>query len=250
MKTLLLTGRMGSGKSSFINELFMLLNVPLTGLRSIRHFEDGKFTGFDMTIVEDYAIKDSWELARFRGNETRINADFKKATEFLNNLHRKEPVFIDELGRFERNDNEYLRAVEKLINSDTKSIISLKKEDLPFNNHLIEMSSYNKNIKFIDLDIISKEKLDEFIMNISGIKKEKIKKTVLYCEEYEKNIKQSIYNKKIHFYKIENIFNITAEFLNKERKNSEIFYYFTKNIDEMKRASDIGFVVLDDLNKI
>ncbi len=43
---------------------------------------------------------------------------------------------------------------------------------------------------------------------------------------------------------------MTAEFLNKERKNSEIFYYFTKNIDEMKRASDIGFVVLDDLNKI
>lgn len=250
MKTLLLTGKMGSGKSSFINELFMILNAPLTGVRSVRHFECEKFIGFDMNLIEDFTVKDSWNIARFIGNEMIINADFKVATDFLENIRDKELVFLDEVGRFERNDIEYLEAVFTLVNSKTKSIISLKKEDLPFNKNLIEMSKHDEEIKFIDLDTVTKQDLDEFIIDLSGIDVKKIRKKVLYTENREVNLKKSINNREIDFRKIDNIFDVKADLILSERESSEILYYYTKNIDEMKKASDIGLVVLSDLKNI
>lgn len=250
MKTLLLTGKMGSGKSSFINELFMILNAPLTGVRSVRHFECEKFIGFDMNLIENCTVKDSWNIARFIGNEMIINADFKVATDFLENIRDKELVFLDEVGRFERNDIEYLEAVFTLVNSKTKSIISLKKEDLPFNKNLIEMSKHDEEIKFIDLDTVTKQDLDEFIIDLSGIDVKKIRKKVLYTENREVNLKKSINNREIDFRKIDNIFDVKADLILSERESSEILYYYTKNIDEMKKASDIGLVVLSDLKNI
>lgn len=250
MKTLLLTGKMGSGKSSFINELFMLLNVPLTGIRSVRHYEGGKFIGFDMSLIEDFIVKKTWSVARFMDGEMRVNTNFKGATDFLEAMKSHEPIFIDEVGRFERNDSEYLKAVEILADSELKSIISLKKEDLPFNNHLIDKSRKDNEIKYIDLDRISKDELDAFLLEVTGITEEKTKKTVLYSEEFEGDIASSESNSRIQFHKIDNIFDITVEFFLKQRGNTGIFYYYTKNVDEMKKAADIGFIALDDLNKI
>lgn len=257
MKTLLITGNMGSGKSSFINKIFMSQGIPLTGIRSVRHFENHKFIGYDLSIIEDYKTIKRWEIARIKGEKMLINPNFKPATEFLNNIQNKNLIFIDEIGRFERNDEEYLTAVRSLVNSDIKSIISLKKEDLPFNNNLIDLSKKDKDIEFIDLDDTDLRDLDLVLQEFSfkNILQKKI--AIFYDDEAKIHMEKDISNylskgilKNIEFKRIDDIFNLTYDECSKRLNDNYIIYCYTHNIDKMKLTSDIGLIPIKSLSEI
>lgn len=263
MKTLLITGNMGSGKSSFINKLFMSQGIPLNGIRSVRHFENHKFIGYDLSIIENYKTIRRWEIARIKGEKMLINPNFKTATEFLNNIQNKNLIFIDEVGRFERNDKDYLSAVRSLVNSDIKSIISLKKENLPFNNYLIDLSKKDKDIEFIDLDDADLRDLDIVLQEFSfkNILQKKI--AILYDNEAsiyidndmasESRICESVLkdmSKNIEFKRIDDIFNLTYDECSKRLNDNYIIYCYTHNIDKMKLTSDIGLIPIKSLSEI
>lgn len=263
MKTLLITGNMGSGKSSFINKLFMSQGIPLNGIRSVRHFENHKFIGYDLSIIENYKTIRRWEIARIKGEKMLINPNFKPATEFLNNIQNKNLIFIDEIGRFERNDEEYLTAVRSLVNSDIKSIISLKKENLPFNNNLIDLSKKDNDIEFIDLDDTDLRDLDIVLQEFSfkNILQKKI--AIFYDDEARVHMKKDIssegkicraglkeISKDIEFKRIDDIFNLKYDEYSKRLDNNYIIYCYTHNIDKMKVISDIGLIPIKSLSEI
>lgn len=263
MKTLLITGNMGSGKSSFINKIFMSQGIPLTGIRSVRHFENHKFIGYDLSIIENYKTIKRWEIARIKGEKMLINSNFKPATEFLNNIQNKNLIFIDEVGRFERNDKDYLSAVRSLVNSDIKSIISLKKEDLPFNNYLIDLSKKDKDIEFIDLDDADTRDLDLILQEFSFKKIMQKKIAIFYDDEARVHMKKDIssegkicraglkeISKDIEFKRIDDIFNLTYDEYSKKLDNNYIIYCYTHNIDKMKLTSDIGLIPIKSLSEI
>lgn len=263
MKTLLITGNMGSGKSSFINKIFMSQGISLTGIRSVRHFENRKFTGYDLSIIENYKTIRRWEIARFKGEKMLINPNFKPATEFLNNIQNKNLIFIDEIGRFERNDEDYLSAVLSLVNSDIKSIISLKKENLPFNNHLIGLSKKDNDIGFIDLDDADTRDLDILLEDFSFKNHMQRKNVVLYDDEASIYIENDIssegaiyraglkdMSKDIEFKRIDDIFNLTYDEYSKYLENQNFIYCYTHNIDKMKLTSDIGLIPIKSLSEI
>lgn len=267
MKTLLITGNMGSGKSSFINKLFMSQGIPLNGIRSVRHFENHKFIGYDLSIIENYKTIRRWELARIKGEKMLINPNFKPATEFLNNIQNKNLIFIDEIGRFERNDEDYLSAARSLVNSDIKSIISLKKEDLPFNNHLIDLSKKDNDIEFIDLDNTDTRDLDLILQDFSFKKIMQKKIIIFYDDEARVHMKKDIssegkicraclkeiskyMSKDIDFKRIDDIFNLTYDEYSKRLDNNYIIYCYTHNIDKMKVISDIGLIPIKSLSEI
>lgn len=263
MKTLLITGNMGSGKSSFINKLFMSQGIPLNGIRSVRHFENHKFIGYDLSIIENYKTIRKWELARIKGEKMLINPNFKPATEFLNNIQNKNLIFIDEIGRFERNDEDYLSAARSLVNSDIKSIISLKKEDLPFNNHLINLSKKDKDIEFIDLDNLDTRDLDLILQEFSFKKIMQKKIAIFYDDEARVHMKKDIssegkicraglkeISKDIEFKRIDDIFNLKYDEYSKRLDNNYIIYCYTHNIDKMKVISDIGLIPIKSLSEI
>lgn len=257
MKTLLITGNMGSGKSSFINKIFMSQGIPLTGIRSVRHFENHKFIGYDLSIIENYKTIKRWKIARIKGEKMLINPNFKPATEFLNNIQNKNLIFIDEIGRFERNDEEYLTAVRSLVNSDIKSIISLKKEDLPFNNNLIDLSKKDKDIEFIDLDDTDLRDLDLVLQEFSfkNILQKKI--AIFYDDKAKIHMEKDISNylskgilKNIEFKWIDDIFNLTYDECSKRLNDNYIIYCYTHNIHKMKLTSDIGLISIKSLSEI
>ena len=263
MKTLLITGNMGSGKSSFINKLFMSQGIPLNGIRSVRHFENHKFIGYDLSIIENYKTIRKWEIARIKGEKMLINPNFKPATEFLNNIQNKNLIFIDEIGRFERNDEDYLSAARSLVNSDIKSIISLKKEDLPFNNHLIDLSKKDNDIEFIDLDNTDTRDLDLILQEFSFIKIMQKKIAIFYDDEARVHMKKDIssegkicragikeISKDIEFKRIDDIFNLKYDEYSKRLDNNYIIYCYTNNIDKMKVISDIGLIPIKSLSEI
>ena len=263
MKTLLITGNMGSGKSSFINKLFMSQGIPLNGIRSVRHFENHKFIGYDLSIIENYKTIRKWEIARIKGEKMLINPNFKPATEFLNNIQNKNLIFIDEIGRFERNDEDYLSAARSLVNSDIKSIISLKKEDLPFNNHLIDLSKKDNDIEFIDLDNTDTRDLDLILQEFSFKKIMQKKIAIFYDDEARVHMKKDIssegkicraglkeISKDIEFKRIDDIFNLKYDEYSKRLDNNYIIYCYTHNIDKMKVISDIGLIPIKSLSEI
>lgn len=267
MKTLLITGNMGSGKSSFINKIFMSQGIPLTGIRSVRHFENHKFIGYDLSIIEDYKTIKRWKIARIKGEKMLINPNFKPATEFLNNIQNKNLIFIDEIGRFERNDEEYLTAVRSLVNSDIKSIISLKKEDLPFNNNLIDLSKKDKDIEFIDLDDTDLRDLDIVLQEFSFKNILQKKVAIFYDDEAGVYMRNDIssegeitraglkeiskdMSKNIEFKRIDDIFNLTYDEYSKRLNDNYIIYCYTHNIDKMKLTSDIGLIPIKSLSEI
>lgn len=263
MKTLLITGNMGSGKSSFINKLFMSQGIPLNGIRSVRHFENHKFIGYDLSIIENYKTIRKWEIARIKGEKMLINPNFKPATEFLNNIQNKNLIFIDEIGRFERNDEDYLSAARSLVNSDIKSIISLKKEDLPFNNHLIDLSKKDNDIEFIDLDNTDTRDLDLILQEFSFKKIMQKKIAIFYDDEARVHMKKDIssegkicragikeISKDIEFKRIDDIFNLKYDEYSKRLDNNYIIYCYTNNIDKMKVISDIGLIPIKSLSEI
>lgn len=271
MKTLLITGNMGSGKSSFINKIFMSQGIPLTGIRSVRHFENHKFIGYDLSIIENYKTIKRWKIARIKGEKMLINPNFKPATEFLNNIQNKNLIFIDEIGRFERNDEEYLTAVRSLVNSDIKSIISLKKEDLPFNNNLIDLSKKDKDIEFFDLDDTDLRDLDLVLQEFSFKNILQKKVAIFYDDEARINLKNNISSegkicraglknisnylskgilKNIEFKRIDDIFNLTYDEYSKRLNDNYIIYCYTHNIDKMKLTSDIGLIPIKSLSEI
>lgn len=262
MKTLLITGNMGSGKSSFINKIFMSQGIPLTGIRSVRHFENHKFIGYDLSIIENYKTIKRWKIARIKGEKMLINPNFKPATEFLNNIQNKNLIFIDEIGRFERNDEEYLTAVRSLVNSDIKSIISLKKEDLPFNNHLIDLSKKDNDIEFIDLDNTDTRYLDLILQEFSSKTPIERKIIIFYDDEARINLNNissegkicrvglKEISKDIDFKRIDDIFNLKYDEYSKRLDNNYIIYCYTHNIDKMKMISDIGLIPIKSLSEI
>ncbi|MDD6920176.1 MAG: nucleoside-triphosphatase [Eubacteriales bacterium] len=252
MKTLLITGNIGAGKSSFINKILMVLNIDFIGLRSVRRFENKKIIGFDMCILENYNPIQTWSIAQLQEGKPKMVGDFQKATDYLDailsNSDESKLVFIDELGRFERNDLAYLSVIEKLVDSNVPTIISLKKEDLPFNNYLIEKAKKDKSIECIDLDECDEEFANLLICSQATEKIYDTKEKIYYSG----NVQADYFIDKtdgVDYFKVYDIFKMTSEDFFESRKYNEMLYFYTDNIDEMKRAADIGLMVISTLDK-
>lgn len=257
MKVLIITGSKGAGKSSFINRIFMETNEPLNGIRSVRNFENEVQNGFDLVFIKYNKEIKTTELLRYKSDQVYINKNFSQAAIYLDEFSSQENklVFVDEIGRFEKDDKSYQASIIRLLNSKNIAIISLKKEDLDFNKSLIEKAQDDKDIIFIDFDqATSKEKL-EIITQIKTNYTNKPLKNEL-CVFVDDSISEKTTASANHLlekaevYKIDNIFSLNLSKASRLREKKGLSFYFSKDIQRLKKAADLGFIATDKIENI
>lgn len=219
------------------------MRTSYNGIRSTRVFNKDKLRGFNLKIIDKGKVLEEYNLLRFKNDSVKINfLAFGKAREQLEKLllsEHEEPMIIDEVGRFEKNEEKFLKTINKIYESNKFSIIILKKEDLIFNNSLIKNSLSRKDMLYIDMDLYNEEK--EFYL-YHKLKLNEDKKIIIVSDIEEKILQE---REKLNFIYI-NAFekNAINRAINIYKNNIEISYikFVSRNINKVKKASDNGLV--------
>jgi nucleoside-triphosphatase THEP1 len=137
-KIFIITGKIGSGKTTLIQKLirkFRFENILVSGIYSARILENDKTTGYD---VVDISTDETEKFLRDRGNEDqqRIGKFYidsngeQKGNEILMNSQSK-LIIIDEIGKLELEDRGWAHSLEQLV-TDSKSnlLLSVREEVL------------------------------------------------------------------------------------------------------------------------
>lgn len=147
----LLRGASGSGKTGLLNQLLRECGAAACGLRTARHFEQGRHFGYDLAVLSS-----GERLAMVRGEPgvpgmrpAPAFFDGQVRPRLLREAERGGILLVDEVGRFERNDALYLKTLKTLWASERAMILVLKKEPLPFNRALWETGGHTLAV---DLD--------------------------------------------------------------------------------------------------
>lgn len=172
MKTLLLTGSIGKGKTRFVNRVAFECGLPLAGIRSARAYENGRHAGFDW--LRYGARETRWPMVRFSDGTRLADGTFERAAEALEELrHEDGLLFVDEIGRFEKGNARFLDAAESVARDERPSILVLKKETLSLHANLTALVS--RDVWFADLDELdpaAEEKLLRKCVSAWGRRKE------------------------------------------------------------------------------
>lgn len=243
MKTLLITGQINSGKTSFINKYIMINRIEYSGIKTSRIYNGTEFKGFNINLIKNGNIEKSLPLMR-------INTDYKKVyRESFSKLIA--PIFkmiddedvkciiIDELGRFEKEEIEYLKLIEKIVDMNKLSIICLKKEDLHFNNYIL--NKVNRDIKLIDMDVDGDD-IKEKILNSNSNKNNDIVLILSDIDESKLNLKEC-YKKYILKNTDKNLIDF-EKVIKSYKENKYISYIKLISLDNkfLKKASEYGIV--------
>lgn len=240
MKTLLITGSVGSGKSSLVNRIASEYGLKFSGIKSKKVFKDGNIIGYDLIILNGDEILQQYKLARFE-EKTKIYVEvFELVKKHLEKMLKGDddfPILIDEVGRFEKNNFDYLNIIKEIADSDRFSILVLKKEDLSFNNLLIRKAKTERDMAFFDLDFVDDCDIENLIEKISveNAFKRVHKEKILYLE---KNEKLNIDDFSIKY------IDLKDESVDKFFDPNDFNIFFSKNTENLKRASDLGFVAV------
>lgn len=157
MKTVkvLLRAFSGAGKTGLINQVLAECGVKVCGLRTARHFEQGRHCGYNLSVL---STGEQLEMAR---GEPRVPGmrpapgffDEQVRPRLIREAQADGVLLVDEVGRFEKHDALYLDALWMLWRSERPMILVLKKEPLPFNEAIWNGS---ENALKIDLDMESR----------------------------------------------------------------------------------------------
>ncbi len=157
MKTVkaLLRAISGAGKTGLINQVLAECGIRVCGLRTARHFEQGRHCGYDLSVLS------TGERLNMARGEPRVPGmrpapgffDGQVRPRLIGEAQADGVLLVDEVGRFEKRDALYLDALRTLWRSDRPMILVLKKEPLPFNEKTWNGS---ENALKIDLDIESR----------------------------------------------------------------------------------------------
>lgn len=151
IKNILITGNRNSCKTTLVNKLLEQIDVVYGGFKTVPLKEYPGATTYQMVDICTNKSEpiSSWSDNKIIGIETTFNT-------FANNclkqaLMDKYPLIImDELGRFERNCNLFLKTVDDVLNSEKIVIAVLKKEPIAY----LQTIKERNDVCIFDLDDI------------------------------------------------------------------------------------------------
>jgi len=160
-RNLVITGSKNSGKSTLANWLLELLQKPFVGYRTIPAMETDAGPLYklqDLTTGKEQLIS-----ACVDGKIRGIPSAFEEfGTKLLEDTLSGDTqiILLDEIGRFEKHCESFLKNVFAVADSEKFSILVLKKEDLA---HIQKLKEREDSL-VIDLDEISREDARSLIM--------------------------------------------------------------------------------------
>jgi len=135
-KIYIITGKIGSGKTSLIQKLiqkFWLENIPVSGIYSARILENEKTTGYDIVnistgksvkFLRDHGDENQPQIGKFYIDSEGI----KIGNEILMNSKSK-LIIIDEIGKLELEDRGWAPSLKQLVTgSKSHLLISVREE--------------------------------------------------------------------------------------------------------------------------
>lgn len=156
----MVTGLPGTGKSTLCRKILSALHWKAGGFCTMPVMHEGKRVGFDMFPMEEgKIITPGFPMARFKVNgELEIYPEaftvigVKAVERSLNS--KSECIFMDEIGRFEKDNTAFLNAVwDAVVQKEIPVLVVLKKENLPFN---LKVWSLEEALH-LDLDLVDRE---------------------------------------------------------------------------------------------
>lgn len=135
-KIYIITGKIGSGKTTLIQKLiqkFQVENIPVSGIYSARILENEKTTGYDLVnistgetekFLREHGDKNQQRIGKFYIDSKGVN----KGNQILMNSQSK-LIIIDEVGRLELEDKGWAQSLNQII-TDSKShlLLSVREE--------------------------------------------------------------------------------------------------------------------------
>lgn len=169
---IIVTGSKGSGKSTLCHNIIKALNWKAGGFMTHPVIKDGLRIGFDLFPLENgLSVTPGFPLARIKpSGKFQINSEAFDSIG-IKAIERglkgdNDCMIIDEIGRFEKNNISFLNTVwQAILQNQTPVLVVLKKENLPFNQKVWELS---EGIH-VDLDLITRE--EAFQMAVAYFKK-------------------------------------------------------------------------------
>lgn len=171
-KVYIVTGKIGSGKTTLIQKLIRKFhdeNIPLSGIYSARILENEITTGYDAVNI---STGERFSFLRVQGEENQqrigkfyIDAEgVQKGNAVLMNS-TSELIIIDEIGKLELEGKGWVNAVEQLVTGSKAHLILSVREE--FVKEICEKFSISPEIIF-NVEQQNDEKL--FTMIFDGIK--------------------------------------------------------------------------------
>ena len=171
-KVYIVTGKIGSGKTTLIQKLirkFQDENIPLSGIYSVRILENEITTGYDTVNI---STGERFSFLRVQGeeNQQRIGKFYidakgvQKGNAVLMNS-TSELIIIDEIGKLELEGKGWVNAVEQLVTGSKAHLILSVREE--FVKEICEKFRISPEIIF-NVEQQNDEKL--FTMIFNGIK--------------------------------------------------------------------------------
>lgn len=165
---ILITGKRNVGKSTLVHTIIKELNLFYCGFITIPylHYENGK--SYKMVDIRTNEFK---PISTFDGEKNKgIPEAF--STFGVDCLLRamqddSQVVVMDELGRFERLNEDFIDQVNVVLSSSKTVLAVLKAEDIDYLNQIKKRN----DCRVFDLDIISFKEAKEHIIKLLNIER-------------------------------------------------------------------------------
>lgn len=170
----LLRAQSGAGKTGLLNQVFAECGICPVGLRTARYFDNGHHFGYDLAVLS------TGEKVQMVRGEPCVPG-MRPAPQFfdervrpllLQEAQQHGLLLVDEVGRFEKHDAQYLDTLRMLWHSERPMVLVLKKEPLPFNE---DVWKGGEGALKIDLDTENQAEAAEKLSDVfgKGVRKEK-----------------------------------------------------------------------------
>ncbi len=156
-KNVAITGERGAGKSTLAAWLLQTLGLPCAGFRTLRYAVTPAGPLYELVDIRTSERAPISELSD--GAICGISTTFDGFGVRILERADAPVLLLDEIGRFERNSEAFLRAVHAALDSPKTVIAVLKKEDLP---HIQQIKARSDTF-LIDLDTCSRERARDLL---------------------------------------------------------------------------------------
>ncbi len=124
---IVITGKPGSGKTTFLERLIKLFENPV-GFHTAEIRSRGERIGFnaitswgDRIILAEKRGKAKWKVGKYAVFIEKFNDRIVKP--LARKIEFRDPVYIDEVGKMELLSSEFRKLVEELLRSNDKNVI-------------------------------------------------------------------------------------------------------------------------------
>lgn len=162
-----LTGQKQIGKSTCIQECIRKRHKSVCGFLTLPFYEEQQRTGFYLHALQDMEYNDQrFSIQHETWNEVIPGVFNTFGKEVLLQAFEQQDriLLLDEIGHLERNEQDYIETLLRVIDKFPNILGVLKKYDIQY----IHEIAAREDVRVLDLDVESYEDVKQYILTAMG----------------------------------------------------------------------------------